>query len=175
MSRTKAETALGVTMPIRSANSEDIPDILAIWNPIIRDSLTTFTTVEKTPADIEQMLARAASEHRPFLISEQAGQTVGFATYSAFRSGPGYAYTMEISINLAESARGAGIGRKLLTEMEKTARENEIHSLIAGVSGANLSGIAFHKACGYTQAAILTEVGYKQDQRLDLVLLQKKL
>ena len=43
-------------MIIRPAKLTDSAQICDIWNPIIRDTTITFTTLEKTVADIEQML-----------------------------------------------------------------------------------------------------------------------
>ena len=76
---------------------------------------------------------------------------------------------------LAEGLQGRGIGRALMEELEQHARAAGIHSLIAGVSGENSSGAAFHKSIGYSQIAVLPEVGYKFGRWMDLVVFQKLL
>ncbi len=157
-------------MQIRLAQPQDIPQVCAIWNPIIRDTLITFTTIEKTPDDIAAHLTAA-----PFLVAADGETILGFTTYSAFRGGPGYAQTKELSINLAPNARGQGIGTKLLQSLETKAKTNGITALVAAVSGANPKAITFHERMGYTNLATLPKVGQKFDQRLDLVLLQKLL
>ena len=158
-------------MIIRPAKPNDASQICDIWNPIIRDTLITFTTDEKTTDDIETQINTAY----PFFVVTDGDALFGFATYGPFRTGPGYVQTMEISINLAQTARGKGIGSRLLQTLETAARDNNIATLIAGVSGSNPTAIAFHKANNYDLVGTLLKVGQKFDQRLDLVLLQKLL
>lgn len=158
-------------MLIRPATPLDAPQICDIWNPIIRDTTITFTSLEKTPTGIQQVL----STPYPFLVATQGKQVLGFASYSPFRAGPGYASTMELSINLAKNARGQGIGSKLLGALEITAKTHTITALIAGVSGTNPTAIRFHETNGYTRVGTLPKVGQKFGQRLNLVLLQKLL
>lgn len=158
-------------MIIRPAKLTDSAQICDIWNPIIRDTTITFTTLEKTVADIEQMLETS----NPFFIAENDEQVLGFTTYSPFRAGPGYARSMELSINLAETARGKGIGTKLLRTLEAAATDRGVSNLIASVSGSNPAALQFHEANNYTRVGMIPQVGQKFSQRLDLFLLQKLL
>nr|WP_325249188.1 GNAT family N-acetyltransferase [Amylibacter sp.] len=162
-------------MKIRPATPADAAHICAIWNPIIRDTLITFTTDEKTPDMIVQMLKNHSENRWPFLVADLDQTILGFACYGPFRAGPGYAQTMEHSINLAPQARGHGTGTALMQALEAHARTAQIHALIAGVSAANPAAIAFHIQRGFTRIATLPQVGRKFDQWLDLVLLQKLL
>lgn len=148
--------------------------IAALWNPIIRDTAITFTTDEKSAEGLAATLAEKAGADFPFLIAE-AGELLGFATYGSFRNGPGYRRTVEHTIILAPQARGRGIGRVLMAALEEHARARSIHSLIAGVSGENPSGRAFHAAIGFVEIAVLPEVGFKFGRWMDLVLMQKRL
>lgn len=159
---------------IRPALPADCAAIVAIWNPVIRDTTITFTTVEKTEAGLVEMLAAKAVAGEPFLVAE-AGGIAGFATYGPFRSGPGYARTAEHTVILAPAAQGRGMGRALMQALEGHARAAGLHSLIGGISGANRPGRDFHAAMGYTQVAVLPEVGHKFGTWQDLVLMQKML
>ncbi len=155
---------------IRPARASDAEAIAAIWNPVIRYSTITFTTMEKSADRIAQLIAI-----HPVFVAEADGSVAGFATYAPFRSGPGYVHTMEHSIHVAADARGTGIGRRLMEALEAHARTEGVHSLVAGISGENTSGIAFHAALGFVHAGRLPEVGRKFDRWLDLVLMQKVL
>ncbi|OZB15114.1 MAG: GNAT family N-acetyltransferase [Rhodobacterales bacterium 34-62-10] len=158
---------------LRPAEARDASDVAAIWNPVIRETAATFTTQEKTPEGLAGDFAARAAEGRLFLVAEDAGAVLGFATYFQFRNGPGYARTMEHSIILASAARGRGVGRALMAGLEDHARAGGVHSLWAGVSAENPAGVAFHRAIGFAEIARLPEVGYKFGRWMDLVLMQK--
>ena len=159
-------------MIIRPAERRDAFHIAELVNVIVDETTVTFTTVRKSEDSIVQDIAvRGAA----FQVAELDGSIVGFATYFPFRNGPGYAATQEHSIVIAPSAKGRGVGRKLMTALEDVARDNGVHALIAGVSGENADGIAFHAALGFKEVGRLPEVGRKFDRWLDLVLMQKRL
>lgn len=158
---------------IRPARPGDIPGVLAIWNPIIRDTLITFTPDEKAPQDMAELLRSRAAAGQPFLVAEEDGQVAGFVTYGPFRGGAGYRHSAEHTILLAPVARGRGLGRALMAAMEEHARAQGIHAMIGGVSAANPKGVAFHAAIGYAEVARVPQVGRKAGRWLDLVLMQK--
>lgn len=160
-------------MIIRPATTADCPAIAAIWNPVIRDSLLTFNSREKSPQDLDLMLQHKATADQCFVLAEDAQGVLGFATYGQFRAGVGYALTMEHTIILAPDARRKGIGRRLMQAVEDHAQARGTHSMFAGVSSENRHAVAFHAALGYTEVARLPQVGFKLGQWLDLILLQK--
>ena len=159
-------------MLIRPARHSDSAAIAGIWNLVIRDSVFTFDSVEKTGEEIGRLISEKAGCGHPFLVVEEAG-IVGFATYGQFRPGAGYMQSMETTIHLLPEVRGRGIGRKLIGELEQCARRRGVHCLIAGISGENLDAISFHEAIGYTHAGRIPRVGLKFGRRFDLVLMQK--
>jgi len=157
-------------MILRAARPGDADALCAIANPLIQETLVTFTTDLRTP---EQVKMEIAARGTAFQVAETEGGVVGFATFGPFRKGPGYAATAEHTILLAPSARGAGIGRALMTRLEQVARGRGIHVLVGGISGANTAGALFHKRMGFVQTGLMPEVGRKNGQWLDLVLMQK--
>ncbi|TNJ48201.1 GNAT family N-acetyltransferase [Phaeobacter sp. B1627] len=156
---------------IRPAHSGDAEAVAALHAHGVQHSLATFTTVVRGVSDWAEDILSG----QPMLIAEDrsSGRFLGFATFGPFRGGPGYAHTAEHSIYLTEAARGRGVGRALLRDLENLARVRGLHVLVAAISGANPSAQAFHAACGYREVARLAEVGCKWGQWLDLVLMQK--
>lgn len=157
-------------MNIRPATASDAPAIARITNAIIRDTLVTFTTDERSAAQIaEDIKARGPG----YLVAEHDSHVIGFATYGPFRTGPGYAQTCEHTIQLSPDARGKGVGRALMSALQDIAQAQGVHVLVAGISSANPGAEAFHAALGYSKVGVMPEVGFKFGQRLDLVLMQK--
>ncbi len=154
---------------IRPATPQDAEAIAEIWNQIIRDTIITFTTAEKTPEAIAASIANGL----PTYVAEDGGRLLGFVTAFQFRGGPGYAHTFEHSIHLVPEAQGRGFGRGLMAAIEDDLRTRGMHSLIAGVSGENAAGVTFHAALGYAEVARLPEVGWKFGRWHDLLLMQK--
>jgi len=158
---------------IREAVARDALSIGEIWNPVIRSSAATFTSNERTTAEIADMIETRHAQGYGFWVAVDQENVAGFMTYAQFRKGVGYARTMEHSIVLADWAKGRGIGRALMKVAEDHARAGGAHSLIAAVSSVNTDGIRFHEAVGFETIATLPEVGRKFDQWLDLQLMQK--
>lgn len=154
---------------IRPATLDDAQALRAVWDTMITDSTANFSEIRKTEDEVEE-----AIRTRPLLlVAELDGQVVGFATYGQFRANSGYRFTMENTIALLPVAKGRGLGRQLMRGIEDHARAGGAHSMIAGVSGRNTDGIAFHKACGYDTVAVVPQSGFKWGEWLDLVLMQK--
>ncbi len=160
-------------MIIRPARASDAGAVAAIWNPVIRETAATFTTLEKTPEGLAADFAARAAEGKAFLLVLRGDALLGFATYGQFRNGPGYGRTMEHSIILAPEGRNQGVGRALMAALEAHAAAGGAHSLWAGVSGENAAGLGFHRAIGFAEVARLSQVGFKFGRWMDLVLMQK--
>lgn len=158
-------------MIIRNGVASDSASIAGFWTPQILTTAITFSAAPKRAEDVEQMI-----ERRPcFLVAEFEGRVVGFITYDQFRGGAGYQHTKELTIILAPAAQGQGAGRALLETAMERARAQDVHVLVAGVSGENTNAIAFHERMGFKTVGVMPQVGRKFDRWMDLVLLQKTL
>ena len=157
---------------IRAATANDAAGIVPIYNQIITQTTITFASVPKTEDEISEMIARADA----YLVACDAdGSVLGFASFAPFRGGPGYAQVKEHSICLSETARGSGSGSRLLKALEDEARAQGVRYMVAGVSGENNSGIAFHAKNGYERVGLMPQIGHKFGRNIDLVLMQKTL
>lgn len=155
-------------MKVRAASELDIPAILRIWNEVIANSSATFTSQEKSVADIEQRLAQ-------MWVAERSGAVLGFATYGPFRDGPGYAYAKETSIYVTQEAQGQGVARELMRVLETHAAEAGVSQFVAAIGGENTNAISFHAAIGFKEVAHMPDIGWKFGRWHDLILMQKKI
>jgi phosphinothricin acetyltransferase len=158
---------------IRPARAEDAPALAALLNHWIEATTVTFNPVPRTVDDILAAILAKAAAGRAFLVDEHEGRVIGQASYGQFRAGEGYRSCMEHSISLLPGTPRSGLGRALLAAIENHARAGGAHQMIAGISGENPDGQAFHSRMGYRHLATLPEAGYKFGRFIDLVLMQK--
>jgi L-amino acid N-acyltransferase len=158
---------------IRPALPQDAGAIAAIWNHVIRETAATFNAEEKSVSDIAAIVTARQVAGRAFVVAQEAGGVVGFATYDQFRGGVGYRHSMEHTVHFLPVAHGRGFGRALLAALEDHARMAGVHVMIAGVSSENQAGRRFHEAMGYQLSGTVPQVGHKFGRWMDLWLLHK--
>lgn len=160
---------------IRDAVPGDAAAIAAIWNPLIRDTAITFWPTERSEAEIGALVADRQAQGHPFVVIEDQGGVAGFATYAQFRSGGGYARSMEHTIYLAPLAQGRGMGRTLLAWLEDHARQRGHRLMIGGITASNEGSLRFHVRAGYAEWGRIPCAGWKFGRFHDLVLMGKDL
>ena len=157
-------------MLIRAATQADLPQIGALWNAMIRDTTATFTSREKSAANLAELLG---SRRDAFLVADDGGTCMGFITWGGFRAGDGYVHTAEHSI--ITTNHGQGTGRALMDAAMAKARTQGIHVMLAAIGGENNAAVAFHQRLGFTKTGHLPQVGRKMGRWHDLILMSKTL
>ncbi len=67
------------------------------------------------------------------------------------------------------------MGRALMDAALSAAKAKGQHVMVAAISSANPAAAAFHAHLGFAEAGRLAQVGRKNGQWLDLILMQKML
>ena len=164
-------------MPIiRPSRDEDISAIVAIYAQQVREGTGTFELDVPSEADMATRRADVLAKGLPYLVAQIGQQVVGFAFCTWFKPRPAYRFSAEDSIYLSPQAQGTGLGRALLTELVARAETVGIRKLIAviGDSG-NAGSIGVHRSVGFAPVGVLKSCGWKFDQWLDVVLLERAL
>ena len=160
---------------VRSAVLSDLPAITDIANALIGSTTVEWSERPSTLRDRQAWFREHQLAGEPVLVAVDEGRVVGWAAYGDFRDSarwPGYRFTAEHSIHVAESHWGRGAGRALMVALVEAARDDSKRVLVAGIDGANVRSIAFHARLGFVEVARMPGVGDKWGQRLDLVLMQ---
>jgi len=163
------------TPTIRVAVRQDLPEILTIYNEVIRNSTAVYSEVEFTPARGESWFDTKAEQGFPFLVACDASGVAGFGTFGDFRAWPCYQYSVEHSVHVRSDRRSQGIGRALVVELIGRARAANKHVMIAGIDADNAISIGLHRSLGFGQVGHFHEVGFKFGRWLDLVFLELSL
>ena len=111
----------------------------------------------------------------PFLVSEIDNKIIGFAYLNKFREKSGYRYSYEDSIYIDNNFIGMGIGNMLLKELIKFSEINKNIKTIIAVIGNYKSepSINIHKKNGFNIVGKLDKIGFKNNQWLDAIFMQK--
>ncbi len=165
---------------IRASQEADLPEITAIYAHHVLHGTGTFET---DPPSVEDMTARRAdvlSKGLPYLVAvgDHEGQPriLGFAYCSWFKPRPAYRFSAEDSVYVAHGLQSKGVGRALLTELSAAAERAGVRKLIAVIGDSNNSGsVGVHRSVGFTEVGILRSCGWKFDQWLDVVMMEKAL
>ena len=157
---------------IRMATEQDLPRIRQIYAPYVTDTAYSF---EYEVPSLQEFLRRfqTFTAHFPWLVWEENGKVWGYAYGCAPFDRPAYGWCAEPVIYLDPEARGRGIGKKLYGALEDILRRQGYHRLYAIITTENEASLAFHRAMGYTQAAIFPGCGIKFGRRMGTVWMEK--
>ncbi len=111
----------------------------------------------------------------PVIVAEQTGAVVGYASYGPFRSGEGYAATVEHTAYVRREARRQGIARGLLERLIGIAKSQDRHLMIGGVSADQEASLSLHRALGFREAGRLPGAGRKFGRWLDLTFMVREI
>ena len=157
---------------IRPAEDHDLGDILRIYNQAIENTTAAFEYRPHTLEMRRDWFGAKQAASLPVHAAVESGAVVGFASYGPFRAWPAYKYSVELSVYVDEHSRGRGIGTALVQSVLTSAREQDLHAVMAGITSDNVVSLRLHEKLGFVEVAHIPEVGYKFGRWLDLKLLQ---
>ena len=128
MDRNSAEGHSNNQIVIRDASAEDALAIMHIWNANISSTLNTFNSRIKTEAEIKDTILETNKKNYGFFVSECEGIIIGFATYFQFRTGVGYAKTLEHTIVISDHMQRYGVGKALMGRLLEDAKRKSFQS-----------------------------------------------
>jgi len=166
----------GDSAVIRPATGDDLGAVAAILAHYVTNSVVTFEVTPPTVEHWRHRLDDLAKRGLPFLVCESRGQVVGWAYAAPWRPKPAYQRTVENAIYLAPGQTGRGLGRRLLTALQRQCARAGMEQMIAVIADSgDPASAALHRACGFTEAGRLRNVGHKHGRVIDTLLFQHDL
>lgn len=161
---------------VRPSTPEDLPAITEIYGISVE---TGFGSFEYTAPDALEMTIRRnkiLELQLPYLVAERHGTLLGFAYAGPYRTRPAYRYSVENSVYVRAEMHRQGIGKALLKHLIKECEFLGKKQMIAVIGNSkNRGSISLHTSLGFRLVGILESIGYKHDQWVDTVILQKNL
>lgn len=155
-------------MTVRELRTEDWPEVQRIYEDGIHSGHATFQT--QAPSWAEWDAAHPAVR----IVTERDGAVVGWAALSPVSSRCCYEGVAEVSVYVAEEARGTGLGRVLLDELVERSERAGYWTLSAGVFPENEASLRLHRACGFREVGVRERLGELGGVWRDVVLLERR-
>ncbi|WP_139311114.1 GNAT family N-acetyltransferase [Paenisporosarcina indica] len=158
-----------MTIKIRKMVANDWNDVKEIYEEGIYSKNATFETQAPT---YEKWMESAHPECH--LIAEEKDQVLAWAKVLMTSARPVYAGVGEVSIYVHPSAKGKGIGKRLLNELINVSEEQGFWTLKAVIFPENQASISLHKSCGFRLVGTHERIGKMDGVWRDNVVFEKR-
>lgn len=108
------------------------------------------------------------------LVARSRGRVVGWAALSPVSSRPVYAGVAEVSLYVATSARGQGVGKALLSAMIDESERAGVWTLQGSIFPENPASLALVKRCGFREVGRREGIGRMNGVWRDTILVERR-
>jgi len=148
-------------MNVRLADPErDADAVAAIYRPAVISSVATFEEIAPDGVEMAERM-RATLERTPWLVAEENGRVTGYAYAGRHHERPGYRWSVDMSVYVADGLQGRGVGGSLYDELLPLLRRQGFVNVYAGIALPNPSSVALHEGIGMRLVGIYEGVGFK--------------
>ena len=156
-------------MEVRDLRPEDWAEVARIYAEGIATGNATFET--EVPSWSAWDAAHLA-EHR--FVAEREGRVVGWIALSPASRRPCYAGVAEISVYVAEAARGNGVGTELLAAVLASAEAAGLWTLQTSVFPENQPSLALLRRFGFRTVGTRERIGRLHGAWRDTALVERR-
>ena len=164
---------------LRLAKVSDAAALAEIYRPfVISDDLSISTvSFEYEAPDAEEFGKRIVkfSQEFPYLVLLDDDNPIGYAYAHPFIERAAYQWGAEVTIYLAPTGQGKGLGVVLYEALEDLLRLQNVIHLYSCVTGTNIHSIAMHERMGYEIIGRFRKTGFKKGKWLDMLWLEKEI
>ena len=158
-----------MTIKIRPLITADWPAVAAIYQEGIDTKQATFeTAVPSWPEWDGDHLENGR------FIAELDDQIVGWAALTPVSGRCVYAGVAEVSVYVAASARGQGVGKLLLRALVEASEADGIWTLQAAMFPENKGSVALHKSMGFRRVGVRKKLGQLHGVWRDVLLMERR-
>jgi phosphinothricin acetyltransferase len=154
---------------IEPMTAQDWPAVCAIYADGIATGNATFETDypdwekwDRAHVDGCRLVARAGTE------------TVGWAALSRVSSRAVYAGVAEVSVYVAASAWGRGVGAALLSALILASEQAGFWTLQASIFPENVASVRIHEHCGFRMVGRRERIAQRDGRWRDTVLMERR-
>jgi phosphinothricin acetyltransferase len=154
---------------IESLRPADWAEVRAIY---LQGIATGHATFEQDAPEWEKWDAGKLPVCR--LVARSGERVVGWAALSPVSSRCVYGGVAEVSVYVAEVARGRGVGRELLAHLVLESEASGLWTLQAGIFPENVVSILLHQSVGFRIVGTREKLGEMNGVWRDVVLMERR-
>ena len=159
---------------IRKANFQDLEAINQIYNQEVDASIFNISIAHTTLEERQKWFESHGDKH-PVLVKEASEGVIAWACLSPWTNFDSLSRTVEITIFIAVTGRGKGLGKLMIAEILKIGKALNHRVFIARIIEGNDISVRLFKGFGFKQVGRLPEIGEKNGQRFTALIFQKNL
>lgn len=159
----------GISIVIKPMLENDWPPVEAIYiegiatgNATLEERAPEWTEWDNAHLRFGRFVARCGTD------------VVGWAALSPVSRRAVYAGVAEVSVYIAASVRGRGLGKLLLEALIDESERHGIWTLQAGILSENTASLSLHRKCGFREVGRRERLGKRKGQWRDVVLLERR-
>jgi phosphinothricin acetyltransferase len=161
-------------MIVRDARPEDAAACAAIYAPYVTGTAITFELEPPSTAEMATRIATAQAQYA-WLVLEDAGEVVGYAYGSPYKSRAAYRWACEVSVYLEHGRRRRGGGRALYEALFARLAAAGYRTAAAGMTLPNEASEGLHRALGFEPVGVWRRIGWKDGAWHDVAWMQRHL
>ncbi len=145
---------------IRLARETDARPMLAIYEPVVRETAISFELKPPGEAEFGRRI-RDTLEVTPWLACDGGGEIMGYAYAGRLRPREAYQWSVEVTVYVGTGFRRRGVGRALYTSLFACLRLQGYYNAFAAIALPNAASITLHETLGFEPIGVYRSVGYK--------------
>lgn len=159
---------------IRFATVADIPAILDIYGPYVKNTAISFEYSVPTLEEFTKRFEHITAQF-PWLVWEENGTLLGYAYGSLPFGRAAYRWVAASSIYLAPEACGKGIGRKLYSALVGILTALGYRKIYAVITSDNPGSLRFHEKMDFRFLCEFPDCGIKFSKLYSVIWMEKDL
>lgn len=164
---------------IRSATLDDCRKILEIYSYYVTNTAISYEYTVPSYEEFRQRIA-ATLEKYPYFVLEKEGEILGYSYAAPFKTREAYRYSVETTIYLKNGLQKKGLGKLLLSALEKELAERGFTNANACIAFTepddeylNRNSMEFHSHMGYSLVGRFHKCAYKFGRWYDMIWMEK--
>lgn len=166
-------------MKIERVTMADAAELLAIYEPYVRDTAITFEYEVPTLDEFRNRIIAISAKY-PYLKVVDKGEILGYAYANTFKDRKAYDWAVKTTVYVKLGKQRMGIGRKLYETLEQSLRQMGILNMNACIAVPvqddeylTNASYHFHLSMGFTLVGRFHQVGYKFNTWYDMIWMEK--